>query len=349
MKFKLFIFVLLLFSFSTLDFIMKSSKKVSTFDKERLVIAVDTLHQNYFINKKGEPAGYQLELLKLYAQKFNTSFEILRVADKQERLDMLRNGDVDVAIFSESADNLPQILQANKDVCSTIPMDDQIGSAWLVKDGNEILVSDVNVWMSEVKETMFYRQWQAQYFDSSYAGRKGRISSYDHWFKQYSKEIGWDWRLLAAISYQESKFNPAVESKRGAYGLMQVMPNTAAYVGVDNIEHPENNIRAGVKLIKWIQRQISKENIPEEEQLKFILSVYNAGIGRVEDCRNFARSQGKNPDIWDEVKEVIPLMSKPEHYEGEYIQRGKFNGKETLRYVDDVLAHYDRYKNIDPS
>jgi membrane-bound lytic murein transglycosylase F len=176
-------------------------------------------------------------------------------------------------------------------------------------------------------------------------GRKGKISSYDHWFKKYSVEIDWDWRLLAALSYQESKFNPFVESKKGAYGLMQIMPETAVYMGVDTIEHPENNIRAGVKLIKWLQKQINDENILERERLKFILAAYNAGIGRINDCRNFAYLYGKNPDIWEEVKLVIPLMANPVDY-GEYMRYGKFSGNETIRFVDEILERYDRYAGI---
>ncbi|MDR1055600.1 MAG: transglycosylase SLT domain-containing protein [Prevotellaceae bacterium] len=348
MKFKLFVFTLLLIGFSTLDFLGGSSKKDVISNKEKMVIAVDTLRANYFVNK-GEPTGYQLELLKLYTKKFNTPFEMLSVGDKNERITMLLNGTADIVVFSEGSDSLCTLLKARKDICASIPMDDKNQSVWIIKSGNEHLINSINLWISELKDTQLYCFWQIRYFDRSYFGSKGRISPYDHWFKRYSAEIGWDWRLLAALSYQESKFNPEVESRCGAYGLMQVMPETAMYIGVDSIEHPENNIRAGVKLIKWLQRQLEKEEIPEEEQLKFVLSAYNAGIGRVEDCRNFAYSQGKSPDIWDEVKKVVPLMSKPEYYEGEYIRRGKFRGDETLRFVDEVLGRYQHYKNLVPS
>ena len=219
----------------------------------------------------------------------------------------------------------------------------------MVKSGNEQIISSINSWVCELKETQEYKLWQLQYFDPNYFGKKGKISSYDHWFKKYSAEIGWDWRLLAAICYQESRFNPQVESPRGAYGLMQLMPETAEYIGVTDIEHPENNIRAGVKLIKWLQRQIDKREIPEEERLSFILSAYNAGLGRIEDCRSLARSLGKDPDKWDDIVEIIPLINEPEYYQSEFIRHGKFKGVETLDYVNQVLDRYQHYKDILPA
>lgn len=349
MKFKLFIFILLFACFSTLDFIGNSTLYKSIPESRgKLIVAVDTLNANYLV-KKGKPSGYQLELLEIYSQKFNIPYEILPVGSIAERLAMLNANDVDVVVYSGGLDSLQHLLKSYKGICSSVPVDDKIQSVWIVKSGNEHLISGINTWISEVKQSKAYKYWQVKYFDQNYAGRKGKISPYDHWFKKYSTDIKWDWRLLAALSYQESKFNPAVESRRGAYGLMQIMPQTADYIGIDSIEHPENNIRAGVKLLKWLQRQIDKEDIPEEEQLKFLLSAYNAGIGRVEDCRNFARSQGKNPNKWDEVKTVIPLMDDPEYYNSEYIKRGKFRGGETIRFVDEILERYQHYKNLVPS
>lgn len=350
MKFKLFVFIVLLFAFSALDFIGKSNlKRENTIGKEKMVIAVDTLVQNYFI-LKGEPTGYQLELIELYSENFNMSFELLPVADNNQRLALLQNGTVDVAVFSEGLDSLYQLIQKRSDICASIPLDDKLQSVWVVKNGNEDFICNVNLWISELRDTPIYKFWQIRFFDDSYMGQKGSISYYDHLFKKYSAEIDWDWRLLASLSYQESRFDPAVKSRKGAYGLMQVMPKTAAYLGVNNIEHPENNIKAGVKLISWLKKQFDKDNsISEEEKLKFLLSAYNAGIGRIEDCRNFALSQGKNPSIWDDVRVVVPLMEEREHYEGDYIQRGKFKGDETIRFVDEVLERYEHYKNLVPS
>jgi membrane-bound lytic murein transglycosylase F len=323
-----------------------SITKNNVSNKGKMVVAVNTLSENYYVNK-GEPAGYQLELLKNYSKKFNLSYEILPIGDKNERLEMVQNGTVDIAVFSE-ADSLSQLSKKHKNIYASIPLDSKIQSVWVVKSGNEQFITNVNLWITDLKETQQYRYWQLRYFDRTYLGTKGQLSPYDHWFKKYSSEIGWDWRLLAALSCQESRFDPSVESRCGAYGLMQIMPETAAYMGVDDIEHPENNIGAGVKLIKWLQRQIEKEDIPEEEQLKFILSAYNAGMGRIEDCRNLARSQGKDIGKWDEVKLVIPLMSDPDHYQSEYIKFGKFKGDETVRFVDEILDRYQHYQNLVP-
>ena len=117
------------------------------------------------------------------------------------------------------------------------------------------------------------------------------FGQYDDLLKQYSKELGWDWRMLAAVVYQESKFSINSTSHRGATGLMQVMPSTAEYYGIDDLLDPEKNLKAGTRHLKRLQKMFEKSGMDQTEQIKFTLAAYNAGEGRIADCRRFAEAK----------------------------------------------------------
>ena len=115
--------------------------------------------------------------------------------------------------------------------------------------------------------------------------------------KMYSDRINWDWRLLASLICQESRFNPDVKSRVGAYGLMQIMPETGKNFGIDITSSPKNNIKAGARYINWLH-SIFDPKIPDEnERIKFILASYNAGPGHVLDAMKLAEKNGMDPAI----------------------------------------------------
>ena len=130
--------------------------------------------------------------------------------------------------------------------------------------------------------------------------KNGHISPYDPLFKKHAKNIGWDWQLLASISYQESHFNPTVVSWAGAEGLMGIMPNTAKALGVTphELKDPDTGIRTGVDCLRRFRQGFSEITDPEEK-VKFTLAAYNAGIGHIYDAQRLARKYGKDPNKWD--------------------------------------------------
>lgn len=174
----------------------------------------------------------------------------------------------------------------------------------------------------------------------------GRISPYDHLFQKYSPEIGWDWKLLAALCYCESKFNPNVRSHMGAMGLMQLVPKSAAKFGLSsgNYYDPEANIRAGVQLIKHLNMVYS--NVPaQEERIKFILASYNAGAAHIKDAQKLAAKYGANPGVWDgNVELYMRKLSEPKYYNDPVCRYGYFKGGRVCGYVDRVLERYEVYK-----
>ena len=130
---------------------------------------------------------------------------------------------------------------------------------------------------------------------------------------------------------------------------MQVMPSTAKYYKVDNLLDPENNIIAGTKHLKRLQNIFKKDGLEGDELIKFTLAAYNAGEGRIMDCRNLAGSLELDNTIWDETVKVIPMMREDSILENEVVKLGKFKGHETIAYVEQVFSHYNAFCQICPS
>jgi len=175
----------------------------------------------------------------------------------------------------------------------------------------------------------------------------GKISAYDQAIKKYSDQIGWDWRLMASMIYQESRFDPNAESWAGAFGLMQLMPNTARRFGIERNSPPDQHIRAGAEFIQWLNDRF-KDKIPDEqERIKFILASYNIGYGHIVDAMNLAEKYGKDPKVWDKnVDEFLMMKSNPKYYMDPVVKYGYCRGIETYHFVSEVLERYTDYKNI---
>jgi membrane-bound lytic murein transglycosylase F len=178
----------------------------------------------------------------------------------------------------------------------------------------------------------------------------GKISRWDDLIKKTGNEIGWDWRLLASLICQESRFDPDVESWAGAYGLMQIMPKTGEKFGLDITSSPVNNIKAGALYIESLQ-SIFKDKIPDEnERMKFILASYNAGPGHVLDAMKLTGKNGMDPQKWDgNVAVWLLKKSEPVYYNDTVVKNGYFRGTESVNFVAEILARYEHYKNMIPA
>jgi membrane-bound lytic murein transglycosylase F len=173
------------------------------------------------------------------------------------------------------------------------------------------------------------------------------ISKYDDAVKRESDRIGWDWRLVSSMIYQESRFNPKAVSWAGAFGLMQLMPATAGRFGVSRNSSPESHIRAGVSFLKWLDKRFEDDIRNPEERIKFILAAYNVGKGHVDDARRLAEKYGNDPNVWEEsVEKWLLNKSQPKYYRDPVVKYGYARGIETSNYVKQVIDRFDHYKNI---
>lgn len=167
---------------------------------------------------------------------------------------------------------------------------------------------------------------------------------YEALFRQYAPEIGWSWEMLAAVSWEESHWNPNASSASGARGLMQLMPKTGARFGLTDSTFclPEDNIRAGIQYIKHLQRTFAFIGDSAENQ-HFVLASYNAGPAHIMDARRLAKRYGRSPYVWfDNTEYWLEQLQYPEFAEDSVVMYGSFNPAETLSYVRKVKRTHRR-------
>lgn len=176
------------------------------------------------------------------------------------------------------------------------------------------------------------------------------ISPYDPLIRSVSERAGNDWRLLCAIAYHESRFTPDIVSRRGARGLMQIMPVVARQFNVpaEEVLDPETNVWLANQLLNRIAEMLRlPAGVPTRDRMSIVLASYNGGIGHVSDARRLARRHGENPDSWEVVARYLRLKADPEYYRSDAVRYGRFTGsRQTLAYVRDVLGRYDTYCRI---
>ena len=168
---------------------------------------------------------------------------------------------------------------------------------------------------------------------------------YTAYFKEYAPLVGWEWEMLAAVGFAESRFKPTAQSQFGAAGIMQLMPKTAAKYGLNDstVFEPRDNIEAGAKSLATLKRQF--RYVPDStERVKFILAAYNAGTAHILDARALARKYEANPNRWEEVEPFLALLSDSVYYTDSVVRWGAFQGGETMRYVGKVMNIHSRIK-----
>lgn len=232
-------------------------------------------------------------------------------------------------------------------------------SSWAVSKRDRWLADSINEWAASSNAQEYSKQALKHYFEMNRGPKPdsvkvdtlpvippGAISPYDHVFKKYAQEMGWDWRLLAAIAFSESGFDPNATSWMGARGLMQVMPKTARSFGVNegDLGDAEVSIRVASKILKELDG-IMRSRTSAGERIKFVLAAYNAGSGHVTDAIALAGKYELNPRVWNEnVEQAMLWKMDPEYYNDSVCSNGYCRGTEPVDYVVKVLNCYELYK-----
>ena len=164
------------------------------------------------------------------------------------------------------------------------------------------------------------------------------LPTYQSTFEQAANDYNFDWRLLAAISYQESHWNPQAVSSTGVKGLMMLTQATAKQMGIENREDPTQSIHGGAAYLASIRKRLP-ERIVEPDKTWIALASYNIGLGHVEDARVLTEKAGKNPNLWPDIKAHLPLLSKKKWYE--QTRHGYARGGEPVRYIENIRRYYD--------
>ena len=265
----------------------------------------------------------------------------------EDLIEMVAKGKIDYTVTNNELAKINKTYNPNINISLEISFDQR--SAWAVRKTSPKLAEAADKWHRENINSAEFEASARRYFElnkhtpqgSILSLKDGRISYYDDLFRKYASQINWDWRLLAALVYTESNFNPSAVSWAGARGLMQLMPSTARAFGVPaGMESdPEQSIKGGVRYISDLQKIFSK--IEDN-------ASYNAGIGHVFDAMALADKYGKDKYVWNgNVAVYMLLKNREEYYKDPVCKSGYFRGTETYNFVRDVLARADMYiKNI---
>jgi len=228
---------------------------------------------------------------------------------------------------------------------------------WAVSRSAPDLLKEFNTWLMQFKKTRKYSGIYDKYFQSNriqrirgskmYSVKHGQISPYDEHFKKYAPLIGWDWRLVAAISYHESRFHPDTVAWSGAAGIMQLMPWVMEEYGITSESPVELQIRAGVKYLGSIEKQFVEMVPDKEERIKFVLAAYNVGIAHVFDARRLAKKYNKRDDVWvNETDSFILKKAYPKYYHDKLAFYGYCRGDQAFDFVKEICEMYELYKNV---
>lgn len=293
--------------------------------------------------------------LKHLNEETGNSFTISYASDtlsQEELIEKVAAGKIEYTVANVKVARLYKSYYKKLDVRLQLGFAQRNG--WLIRKESVNLQKAVNQWISSPDNETLIANLSYKYLRNSlYFNQKkikipnGAISPFDHIFKKYASEINWDWQLLAAVAFHESRFDSSQVSWAGAAGIMQLMPRTAANFGLSrrNIMNPEKNIEAGVQYIKSLNLTFSKIE-DKQERLKFILASYNSGPAHILDARALAAKYGKNPNIWfGHVEEFLLKKSEPQYYNDPVVKYGRFRARETIAYVEKTLHTFDRYKN----
>jgi len=165
-----------------------------------------------------------------------------------------------------------------------------------------------------------------------------RLPQYKDLFIEAANEIGMDWRLLAAVGYQESHWDPDAVSPTGVRGIMMLTKAAAKDLGIKDRDDPEQSIRGGAHYMARMLQRIP-ERVPEPDRTWLALAAYNVGHGHLEDARILTQKNKGNFDRWLDVKESLPLLSKKKWFQ--QTRYGYARGREPVRYVDNIRTYYD--------
>ncbi len=296
------------------------------------------------------PAGSSHAELLIKAQLENPELEFIEVeeATPEQLLALVEDGEVDYTLINSNTYALQRALWPDLIADYTMATDMPLAWALNPKDDQSLYLA-AQRYLTQVKadgttaklEDRFYGH--VEHFNL-YAARsfmrhlEDRLPRYEELFRQAGEESGFDWRLLAAVAYQESLWDPGAISPTGVKGLMMLTNDTARQMGISDRTDPTQSIMAGAGYLRRTHARIP-DRIPEPSRTWMALAAYNVGYGHLEDARILTQRQGGDPDNWQDVKQRLPMLAKPAY--ANQLKYGNARGGQAVVYVRHIRRYYD--------
>ena len=275
-------------------------------------------------------------------------------SESESLIRRVATGELDFTIADHMMARVNASYYPDLDINTPVSVAQQV--AWATRKNSPELLKAMNDWLANIKKEATFMVIYNRYFrsprtsvvrmTSEYSSMGGNmLSPFDSLIRKGANTLGWDWRLLASLIYQESRFLPKGESWAGARGLMQLMPRTANEFGAFDLDDPRQSISAGVGYLQFLQKYWLNKIPDTEERMKFILASYNVGLSHVVDARRLAKKYGKDPQVWyDNVEYYLSQKSEPEFYRDPIVTAGYCKCEEPIHYVRSILDRYEEYK-----
>ncbi len=327
----------------------------------------DTIHNTNFISEASELAEKKVHVWKessYYDRLVNLQEEIgdtiyihgeNGIMGSEEMIEMVSEGIIDYTVVEENIAKINARFFSNIDI--SVPLSAKQKIAFGLRQSSPLLKARMDDWLTEFTSTPAYKYIYHKYFElgqhafeadedtksGPQNNSKGKLEDYKAFFENAGKKHNIDWRWLAALSYQESRFDPNAISFGGAYSMMQFMPEIGPSFGVYPDSPAEVQIMGGAKKLRADFKMW--KSVPDERQrMKFALGSYNCGQAHVYDARRLATKYGKDPNVWDDnVEEMILRLSKKEFYRDEVVKYGSMRGTITYKYVREITERFEHY------
>ncbi len=271
----------------------------------------------------------------------------------EELIRQVANRQISVTMADSNIALLNQRYHPDIDMAFDLGPDHSLG--WALKKGDKRFKDKVNEFLKFARESGLYDDIYNRYYNDSqfdyvdlqifHRRLRSRLPRYAGLIKREADANDFDWRLITAIIYQESHFNPRARSSTGVRGLMQVTRDTARRMGVENRMDPNKNVHAGVKYLRKLYGYW--DHLNEPDRTKFALASYNIGLGHVRDAQKIARDLKLPADKWSGVEQTLPLLREKKYYKKS--KYGYARGTEPVKYVSRIFTYYDilRQKDLD--
>lgn len=268
----------------------------------------------------------------------------------EDLVKMVSDGKIPMAIIDSDIARLNSTYFPDLDVSLEVSFPQR--ASWAVAPDNKKLADEIDSWFASDSPQRTNEELLKRYYEQTkyqptvkFDFAKGYISQYDDLFRKYAPEVGWDWRLLAAQAYTESRFKANARSWVGARGLMQIMPSTARgyRTSVASLGNPETSLKVATRLINDLDSYLVKYVPNDKERLKFVIAAYNVGIAHVYDAIALAKKYNLDPQKWDDnVEKAILMKMNPKYYNDPVVKYGYCRGTETVAYVKGINNFYEQ-------
>lgn len=300
--------------------------------------------------------GTRQALQRLQRQHPTLSWRESHEIEVAELLAQVENGTLDAAVIFDHQFRLNRLFFTN--VERGFYLGEPLSMAWAVSSERDIgLLETANHFLQTLHDGGVIEQLVNRYFGHDdyleYVGTRTflahldtRLPAYTELFKQAALATGFDWKLLAAVGYQESHWNPDAVSPTGVRGLMMLTNPTASEMGVTDRTDPAQSIDGGARYLRSLKDRLP-ESITGDDRLYMAMAAYNVGLGHLYDARNIAETRGGDPNSWQDVRAALPLLQQREWYSR--TRHGYARGGEPVIYVRNIRRYYEMIEYVERS